>query len=143
MPNLADFSNSHKQTRALLSIKPQFVDAILRGEKRFEFRRTTFSRKVDVVVIYATSPVKRVIAEFDVVDVIKASLPKLWRQTKDYAGIDKEFFFKYFDGLDKGNAIEIGEVRRYDTPFCPTDVLGLKPPQSYAYLNPNTELCYA
>src|SRR5450756_1588152 len=49
-------------TRALLSIRPQYAAAILRGEKRYEFRRTVFSRHVDVVLVYVPSPVRRVVA---------------------------------------------------------------------------------
>jgi len=132
--NLRPFSGFPNQTRALLSIKLQYVAAILSGEKKYEFRRTIFSRHVDIVVVYVTSPVRRVIAEFDVLSVISETLGTLWEKTKKYAGIDEDFFFTYFDGLDVGHAIEIGEVRQYDEPFCPVRKLGIRPPQSFIYL---------
>ncbi len=50
--------------RVLLSLKPQFAAAILSGEKKFEFRRDVFSRSdVTTVVLYASSPVCKVVGE--------------------------------------------------------------------------------
>ena len=134
MNSSKQYSDSLKPTRALLSIKPEFVEAIIRGEKKFEFRRSIFSRPVDVVVVYATVPVRRVVAEFDVRSVISESLPLLWKRTHHFAGIDSEFFWKYFEGKDYGYAIEIGDVRTYRNPFCPIEELGVYPPQSFVYL---------
>lgn len=140
MTNLKPFSGSRSQSRVLLSIKPQFATAIFRGAKRYEFRRTIFSRRVDVVLLYVSAPVQRVVAEFDVLSVISAPLPTLWTKTGRYAGIDKASFFNYFEGLDIGHAIKIGEVRQYNEPFCPVKELGLRPPQSFSYLGPANEV---
>jgi predicted transcriptional regulator len=132
-------SVSQRQTRALLSIRPPFAAAVFRGEKRYEFRRSIFSRRVDVVLVYVTAPVQRVVGEFDVASVITAPLPILWRHTREYAGIDEAVFYKYFDGLHYGHAIAIGEVRAYNAPFCPIEQLGLRPPQSFVYLDTPTQ----
>lgn len=134
MNNLRQYLNSPKPTRALLSVKPNFADAIIRGKKKYEFRRNIFARQVDVVLVYATVPVRRVVAEFDVCSVISESLPLLWERTHHLAGIDSEFFWKYFEGRDYGHAIEIGDVRQYKIPFCPIEELGVRPPQSFVYL---------
>jgi predicted transcriptional regulator len=122
------------QTHALLSIRPQHADAILRGDKRYEFRRTIFSRHVDIVIMYVTAPVGQVVAEFDVVSVINEQLLTLWKRTRQHAGINMTFFLAYFKGCKTGHAIEIGEVRLYNEPFCPIKRLGLRPPQSFVYL---------
>lgn len=126
--------------RALLSIRPPFTSAILRGDKRFEFRKTIFSSDVEIVVVYATVPVGRVVAEFDVTRVIVASPEELWRITKEFAGITRSEFRRYFRGKALGYAIEIGEVRRYRRPFCPVQSLGVRPPQSFRYLDHSTRL---
>jgi predicted transcriptional regulator len=117
-----------------LSIRPDFVEAIIRGEKKFEFRRSIFARPVDVVIVYATVPVQRVVAEFDVCSIISEKLPTLWKRTHKSAGIGREFFLKYFEGKDYGHAIEIGKVRLYKMPFCPIEKFGIRPPQSFVYL---------
>ena len=119
-----------------MSIRPEFAYAILRGDKRYEFRRRAFARPVDVVVIYATLPVGRVIAEFEVGSIITESPRVLWDQTYQFAGIDEERFFRYFEGLEQGHAIEVGAVRPYATSFCPVQAFGIAPPQSFAYLDP-------
>jgi len=117
-----------------LSIKPQFAEAIVRGEKRFEFRRVVFARNVDIIVVYATVPVKRVIAEFDVLRIVRRRVSALWDMTKEYAGIDEQYFRAYFRGREYGYAIEVGEVRVYEIPVCPIAEFGIRPPQSFAYL---------
>jgi len=134
MNNLSQYLNSPKPTRALLSVKPNFADAIIRGKKKYEFRRNIFARQVDVVLVYATVPVGRVVAEFDVCSVISETLPTLWKRTQKYAGIDSECFWEYFSGKDFGHAIEIGKVRPYKMPFCPVKEFGIRPPQSFVYL---------
>lgn len=134
MTNLTLFSNSPNPTRALLSIKPRFASAIFEGQKRFEFRRSIFSRPVDIVIVYVTVPVRKVVGEFDVRSIIAEPLPMLWERTKSFAGIEEDFFFRYFEGQEHGYAIEVGKVRTYDRPYCPTEHLGIRPPQSFLYL---------
>src|SRR4051794_36716731 len=83
-----------RPTPVLLSIRPEFASAIIRGEKRFEFRRCIFRRPVSVVVIYATSPVKHAIGEFDIKTVFYGQPKELWKKTNGAAGIDKTRFMK-------------------------------------------------
>lgn len=118
-----------------MSIKPRFADAILRGEKRFEFRKVVFSRHVDVVVVYVTVPTKRIVAEFDVRRIVRMSVSELWNHTREFAGIDEAYFREYFHGRKYGYAIEVGELRVYDDPLCPIEQYGVRPPQSFVYLH--------
>lgn len=134
MNNSLPYSGCRTPTRALLSIKPQHSSAIFEGNKKFEFRRILFSRPVDIIVVYATAPVQMVVGEFDVNSIIKEPLSSLWEQTNQFAGIDKNFFLQYFNGREYGYAIEIGEVRSYQCPFCPIEHFGVRPPQSFIYL---------
>lgn len=140
MKNLTLYSDYPNPTRALLSIKPKYSSAIFRGEKRFEFRRSSFSRPVDIVVVYVTAPVQKVIGEFDVRSVIGESVPSLWERTKRFAGVERDFFFRYFEGREYGYAIEVGEVRSYRSPFCPIERFGIRPPQSFVYLDSAVEI---
>lgn len=134
MNNLTQYSNSQKSTKVLLSIKPEYASAIFSGKKRYEFRKIRFTREVDVVVVYVTSPISQVVAEFDVEEVIGKPPQELWEHTWKHAGIDEEFFFQYFDGKDIGYALKIGNIRQYESPFNPVDELGITPPQSFVYL---------
>lgn len=117
-----------------MSIKPKYAEAIFRGEKRFEFRRVVFKQPVKVVVVYTTSPVSQVAGEFEVDAVISDSVERLWRRTKNEAGIDRKVFFRYFSGRKLAHAIVIGSVRRYPRPHDLAEKFGIRPPQSFAYL---------
>ena len=40
--------------KVLLSIKPEFVQEIFTGKKKYEYRKAIFTRSVDKVVVYST-----------------------------------------------------------------------------------------
>jgi predicted transcriptional regulator len=120
--------------KALLSIKPEFASKIFEGEKKFEYRRSIFKKPVKLIVVYASSPVCRVIGEFEVEDLISDDLEELWRKTKKFAGISEDYFYAYFSDKEKGYAIKIGRIRKYKSPLLLMDSYGVTPPQSYLYL---------
>ncbi|MFZ5858336.1 MAG: hypothetical protein ACOYZ6_16040 [Chloroflexota bacterium] len=121
--------------KALLSIKPEFASKIFKGEKRFEYRRSIFKKPVKLVVVYASSPVCKVIGEFEVEELIFDELEKLWRKTKKHAGISEDYFYSYFSDKEKGHAIKIGNTRKYRKPLLLKETFGVIPPQSYLYLS--------
>ena len=56
--------------KVLLSIKPEFVEKIFAGTKKYEFRKSLFKKSgVKYVVIYASAPIKRVVGEFEIDDI--------------------------------------------------------------------------
>jgi predicted transcriptional regulator len=80
-----------------LSIKPEFAEKIFAGLKKFEFRRVIFkSPAVTRVVVYASSPVQRIIGEFEIDEILSLKKGKLWRRTKRHSGIEKSFFTSIF-----------------------------------------------
>lgn len=122
--------------KVLLSIKPEYVEKILDGSKKFEFRKNLFKKEgVKTVVIYSTMPVGKIVAEFEIEDILCESPDLVWDATKRSAGISKEFFDTYYVGKEKAIAIQVGKLKKYDEPFC-ISLLGdtIKPPQSYRYL---------
>lgn len=120
----------------LLSIKPEFAEKILTGEKRFEFRRVIPKQRVDRVVVYASSPVCRLVGEFTVRRVVSAPPEELWRRARSCAGIPRRYFDAYFEGRTEAHAFEIAEVLRYDQPIDPLRIYrGFRPPQSFVYLD--------
>lgn len=117
-----------------MSIRPHYAYAILDGLKRFEFRRRLFSAHVSTIVIYATLPVGKVVGEFDVDGILSGAPLWLWSKTAPKAGVSEIEFFSYFKGCVLGHAIHVGRRARYGRAYCPETVLGIRPPQSYAYL---------
>lgn len=122
--------------RVLLSVKPRFAEAILAGKKTYEFRRAPFRRPgVRRVVLYASSPVCRVVGEFHLEEILTLDLDKLWVVTRHGGGIDRNYFDEYFAGRATGHALKVRSPRRYRHPLCLRDDLGVaRAPQSFMYL---------
>jgi len=121
--------------RVLLSIKPEFAKLIFDGTKKFEFRKTIFKNKnIKTVVVYASSPLQKVIGEFEIEDIINDNLDLLWEKTKEHAGIDRAYFDQYFAAKNEGYAIKIKTVTKYEKYQSLKDDYNLTPPQSFLYL---------
>lgn len=121
--------------RVLLSIKPDFVEKVFSGEKKYEFRRVIFKKpEVNTVVVYASMPVQKVIGEFSIKNIIFDEIDSLWKRTKEFSGISEDFFFQYFNDKDFGYAIEIGEIEKYNNALSLQDHFNVSPPQSFMYL---------
>ncbi|HEY8402966.1 MAG TPA: hypothetical protein VIK71_00020 [Flavobacteriales bacterium] len=121
--------------KVLLSIKPEFAERIFDGSKKFEFRKAIFKKPdIKTVVVYASSPMQKVIGEFEIDSIINDSLADLWKKTKRFAGIDEDYFYQYFADNENGYAIKIKKVKKYSKPLCLKADFNLSPPQSFLYL---------
>lgn len=121
--------------KVILSIKPEFAEKIFNGSKKFEFRRRLYKNKqIRTIVVYASSPISKVIGEFEIGDVIHDELNSLWQATSEHSGISRDYYFDYFKGTDKGYAIAVKKAELYEEPVCIKETFGIKPPQSFAYL---------
>jgi predicted transcriptional regulator len=121
--------------KVLLSIKPEFAEKIFEGTKKYEFRRSVFKNKnVKTVLVYASSPVQRVIGEFEIDSILNDELKQLWNITKDFSGITENFFFEYFQNKEKGYAIKIKKTRKYNKSLSLKDDFNANPPQSFMYI---------
>lgn len=120
----------------LISVHPMFAMAIATGEKRAEFRRTSPARAVTHVIVYATAPVKAVVA-FAEVDHIYRDKPRcLWRQFAGIGGVSEHAFRQYFGSRQTGCAIVFGHVYSLRVPQPLGSVIcGVRAPQSYRYLD--------
>ena len=50
--------------KVLLSIKPEFVKEIFEGRKKFEYRKSIFTKDVTSVIVYSTKPEGMIVGEF-------------------------------------------------------------------------------
>jgi len=124
-------------TSVLLSIRPEYVREIVRGRKKYEFRKSTFRKQhVDHVYIYSSSPVKKLVGRFKVGQIVKAKPRILWDCLGDCSGMSEERFFEYFAGRSCAYAIGIGRVGVFDPPIDPRECLPrFAPPQSFCYFD--------
>ena len=118
----------------LLPIKPEYANKIINQTKLYEYRKNICKRDIDKIVIYSTSPVKKVIAEVEVKSIISNTPGKLWDETKQYAGISKTKYMKYFENKDIAFAYKLGKVIVYEQPKKLKDIGIDYYPQSYVYL---------
>lgn len=121
--------------RVLLSIKPVFAEKIFSGKKKYEFRRSMFKRaEIKTVVVYASTPVRKIIGEFEIGDILYEDIDSLWQKTQRHSGITEDYFYKYFDKKEQGFAIKIKSFKKYKEPVSLKRRYGVLPPQSYTYL---------
>lgn len=121
--------------KVLLSIKPQFVEKIFAGTKKFEYRKVIFKRQdVTSVIIYCSSPVKLVVGEFEIKGILSEKKDCLWKNTGNASGISKDFYDSYFFNKQIANAIEIGKIKKYKTPKKLMDYNIKYAPQSFCYV---------
>jgi len=120
-------------SKILLSIKPEYVEKILAGTKKYEFRKR-LAKDVAKIVVYSTAPIKKVVAEVDVIGTIECPAQKMWDITHEFAGIDKDRFHEYFCDCKNACAYVLGSVVKYANPKS-LDEYGLSlAPQSFIYI---------
>lgn len=121
-------------SKIILPIKPKYAEKILDGKKWFEYRRKLPNRQVSKIVIYETTPVKKLVGEVNVIKVIKNSPYDLYEITKDHSGISLEDYIEYFNGANMAYAYVLSKPTRFPEPIG-IEQYGLKGvPQSYVYL---------
>jgi predicted transcriptional regulator len=124
-------------TVALLPIQPRYANAIIRGEKRVEFRRRRFGREVAYVVVYASSPICGIVGYFRVSQIAEGCPRDIWEDFKHVGAIARDDFFRYYQGTERAFAIGIERVCVFGSPVSLNRLSNsLKAPQSYSYLTP-------
>ena len=122
----------------LLSIKPEFAEKILSGQKEYEFRKTPITKAdaVDKVILYASSPVQRIVGTFKINEIVSGSPKELWERYGGKSGIDgQQRFMEYYRGKQEGYAIEIKDPQRLPTKIDPTEYINeFTPPVSFQYV---------
>ena len=120
--------------KILISINPEHVQNIINGIKKYEYRKIAAKQDISSIIIYETTPVKRIVAEAEIIDVLMCSPEELWKLTKVESGISKKFFDEYFEGREIAYAYKLGKVKVYDEPKTLMDY-GIKAaPQSFVYI---------
>ena len=128
------------QRIALMSIHPRYADAILAGRKAVEFRKQRLAQDIRLVVVYATSPISRIVGTFEVDDILVSTPDQLWHDYGDVGGIDKADFDAYYAGHRQAVGIVVRDARRLPEEVALDNIPGDPvPPQSWSYL-PSTVL---
>ena len=120
----------------ILSIKPEYVSKIFAGVKKYEYRKVLFKKDIDIVYIYASKPISKIVGEFRNANTIRHKPAEIWENTKEYEKKKKNFFDRYYDGDERSIAIQLSHVKEFKTPIDIKSVRdSIKAPQSFRYID--------
>ena len=126
--------------QAIISLKPQYVELVLSGQKSVELRnRIVRLEPGSRVWIYATKPVGGIVAMADVESVVHAKPAAIWRRYGKEICINKDCFDSYIGNRDCATAMLLTSVRKLHK-FLTLDgirraVGSFHPPQFYTRLS--------
>ena len=120
--------------KIMLAIKPEYVEEIFDGLKRYEYRRKCPNHPISQIVIYETAPVSKVVGTVDVDEMLGTAPHVLYDMTKKLAGISEDDYNDYFKGTNVAYAYSLNHPTIFSSPI-PIEKYGLRgAPQSYVYL---------
>ena len=119
----------------LMPIKPIYVNEILNGNKKYEYRKIKAKKdNIDKMIIYATSPIKKVVGEATIINILEDTPENIWEKTQKYSGIEKEFFDIYYKNRNVAIAYQLENIIKYEKPLDLKE-LGINYyPQTFIYL---------
>lgn len=127
-----DDANSAGGRAALLSIKPKYASMILDGSKTVELRRSWPSQEIGVLILYASSPVKKIVGLAYVEKTIECDLDELWAISSTHGGgVSYQELKDYMTGKRRAFGVIINKVVVAQNPLDPKSIFkDFYPPQS-------------
>lgn len=123
----------------LLSVRPEFANALLSGAKTAEVRRRFPSIAAGTILyVYASSPYKQVMGTLRAAAVHRVPPPTVWDRFKQMIGIDRRYLDAYLDGVENASIIEVDMPSIWVRPVTLRELrihVDVEPPQSYRYLD--------
>ncbi len=123
-----------KTDTIILPIHPIHVNKILSGEKIYEYRKR-IPLDIRYIVVYATAPIKKIVALIEIDMIIKGSPKIVWEKTQSHSGISNDFFRQYFSDNKNAYAIRFKSVLKLEKPMPLTCMDHPRAPQSYVYVD--------
>lgn len=120
----------------LLPIKPKYASLILAGTKKVELRRSWPAQRVGVLVLYASSPVQKMVGVAYVEKVVQCDIASLWEiAVANGAGVTYEELKLYLRGKNQAFGIMINRVEVAEVAADPWEVFeNFSPPQSPSFI---------
>ena len=118
----------------VLPVAPIYANKILSGEKKYEYRKKLSKTKIKMIYIYATSPIKSIIGEVNVINTLSMVPDALWELTSANAGVTYKDYKKYFEDCQLAHAYKLGKAYGYQSNID-LESIGINfTPQSYIYV---------
>ncbi|GAK75771.1 ASCH domain-containing protein [Nonlabens ulvanivorans] len=126
----------------LISVHQKYAEKIINGEKTIELRKS-LPQKVkpgDNLIIYVTSPVKKLYAICTIKQFIKSTPDRLKADELSNTGITSKEFDQYYKSSSKAYAIVLENIidikhKNIELKTLKTLVPKFLPPQTYYYFN--------
>lgn len=123
------------QRPIVLSIHPEFAEAIMAGTKQVELRKPPFPKDARSIIMYATSPVRYLVGSFTVENIAVNSPGLVFLMTEGKTGIGLDDFMAYYKGKKWAVAIIIKDNFRFTNHIDPDKYIkNWSPPQSWRYI---------
>lgn len=120
---------------ALYPIKPIYAERILSGKKKIELRKKLPTKNIKYILIYATSPISKIIGYAEVTHMEKYNKFDLWEKNSTSLGISEESYLEYYDNCLTACAINLGAAFAFIKPFPISDISPQTTvPQSFCYI---------
>lgn len=119
----------------LMSLDAEWAEAILNGEKHWEYRKIPPGIPTPYKwIIYANQPVGKVVGDVIIDDAIRDNKANVLSMTIHETPHSKQEIREYFGNRREYCALHIDQdsLNRYDEPFS----LDKHPPQNYEYVEP-------
>ena len=129
-----------KPKNVMISVKPEYALKIISGEKTIELRRKFPVDHIEggIALIYASSPIKKIIGYAVIEQVKELTLNSLWKTCGKQACVKKSFFTSYFNGLESGYGISLKDPKKLRVPLgierMRSEFL-FSAPQSFRYIS--------
>ena len=126
--------------QAILSLKPQYAELILSGEKTVELRNRVVRMEPGTVIwIYATMPVGGIVALAELDSVVHDTPAEIWLRYEKEMCIDRAHFDSYIDNRESVSALILSSVRRLKNSvtldWIRRSIGNFQPPQFYSRLS--------
>lgn len=122
----------------LIEMKKEQIEKIISGQKKYHYKDLLAKEEIQYIYLCEWENKKElpmVIAKVEVKDKLILPINELWEQTKNFAGITKEFYDKYFLNKKIARAYALGEVEVFDKPYS-IQKYGIKyPPRKFLYIS--------
>lgn len=118
----------------IISIKDKYIKEMRKNNKKYEYRKTIFKREINKIYIYSTSPIKKIVGYVNFSNFLEGKPEDIWEKTKEYSGINKAEYMRYFNHKKKAYAIDFSDIFFFEESIDPYKELEkFRPPQSFAY----------
>jgi predicted transcriptional regulator len=123
-----------------LSLRPEYAELLLAGEKTVELRRIRPRAPIGTdVLLYASSPRCELVGICSIGAIGQATPDDIWKLHGSNTGIGRTAFHSYFRGASQAVAITVKDPRRLESPISLSQLraewVNFQPPQSFRYVS--------